>query len=117
MNKLDFAVEMQTRTKAFAVQVVKFFGKLPKTDEARVIGRQLLRAGTSVAANYRAACRSKSAADFIRKIGTVVEETDESLLWLRLLEETGICPPAHVAPLKSEADELVRILQTSEVDP
>jgi four helix bundle protein len=92
---------------------VKFFGKLPKTDEARVLGRQLLRAGTSIAANYRAVCRAKSDADFIHKLGTVVEEADESLLWLELLEEAGICPAAQVATLKKEADELVRILQTS----
>ncbi|MGA2177541.1 MAG: four helix bundle protein [Verrucomicrobiota bacterium] len=113
MNKLDFAARMQARTKAFAVQGIRFFGKLPKTEEARVVGRQLLRAGTSVAANYRAVCRSKSDADFIHKLATVVEETDESLLWLELLEEAGICPAANLAPLKKEADELLRILQTS----
>ena len=112
-NKLEFAVKMQARTKAFAVQIVTFFGKLPKTDEARVLGRQLLRAGTSVAANYRAVCRAKSDADFIHKLGTVVEEVDESLLWLELLEEAGICPAAQVALLKKESDELVRVLQTS----
>ena len=113
MNNLEFATKMQKRTKAFAVQVVKFFGKLPKTDEARVLGRQLLRSGTSVAANYRAVCRAKSDADFISKMGTVVEEADESLLWLELLEDAAICPAAHGSPLKKEADELVRILQTS----
>src|SRR5271169_653845 len=113
MSKLDFAVEMQARTKAFAVQTIKFFGKLPKTDEARVIGRQLLRSATSVAANYRAVCRSKSNAGFIHKLGTVVEEADESLLWLKLLEEAGILPLPLVVPLKREAEELVCILQTS----
>ena len=113
MNRLEFAVKMQARTKAFAVQVVKFFGRLPKTDEARVVGRQLLRAGTSVAANYRAVCRSKSDADSIHKLGTVVEEADEGLLWLELLEDAEICPAAQVTLLKKEADELVRILQTS----
>jgi four helix bundle protein len=113
MNRLDFAVQTQARTKAFAVQVIRFFGKLPKTDEARVIGRQLFRSATSVAANYRAVCRSKSGADFIHKLGTVVEEADETLLWIQLLEESSICPSALLAPLKSEADELVRSLQTS----
>ncbi len=113
MSKLEFATQMQARTKKFAVEVIKFFAKLPKTDEARVLGRQLLRSGTSVAANYRAACRSKSEADFIHKVGTVVEETDESLLWLELLEEAQICSGALITPLKSEADELVRIFQTS----
>ncbi len=112
-TKLEFATKMQARTKTFAVQIVKFFGKLPRTDEARVLGRQLLRSGTSVAANYRAVCRAKSNADFISKMGTVVEESDESLLWLELLEEAGICHAAQVAALKREADELVRILQTS----
>ena|SRR2546427_285105 len=112
-NKLEFATKMQARTKTFAVQIVKFFGKSPKTDKARVLGRQLLRSGTSVAANYRAVCRAKSGADFIHKLGKVVEEADESLLWLELLEDAEICPAAHVASLKREADELVRIVQTS----
>src|SRR5258706_16425991 len=98
MNNLDFATKMQRRTKSFAVQVVKFFGKLPKTDEARVLGRQMLRSGTSVAANHRAVCRAKSDANFISKLGTVVEEADESLLWLELLEDAAICPVAHVSP-------------------
>src|SRR5258706_1743816 len=101
MNNLDFATKMQRRTKSFAVQVVKFFSKLPKTEEARVLGRQLLRSGTSVAANYRAVCRSKSDADFISKMGTVVEETDESLLWFELLEEAEICTPKTVHSLKA----------------
>jgi four helix bundle protein len=113
MNNLDFAAKMQQRTKSFAVQIVKFFGKLPKTDEARVLGRQLLRSGTSVAANYRAVCRAKSDADFISKMGTVVEETDESLLWLELLEDTEISAKRLVAPLKAESDELLRIFSTS----
>src|SRR5690349_14681722 len=113
MSKLEFATAMQTRAKKFAIEIIKFFAKLPETEEARVLGRQLLRAGTSVAANYRAACRAKSEADFIQKIGTVVEEADESLLWLELLEEAGLCPAVVVAPLRSEADELVRIFQTS----
>jgi four helix bundle protein len=113
MSKLEFATQMHARTKKFAIEIIQFFTKLPKSDEARVLGRQLLRAGTSVAANYRAACRSKSEADFIHKVGTVVEETDESLLWLELLQEAQICSEVLIAPLKSEADELVRIFQTS----
>ena len=112
-NKLDFAKEMQARTKAFAIQVVRFFTKLPKTEEARVLGRQLLRSGTSVAANYRAVCRAKSNADFIHKLGTVVEEADESLLWLELIEEAGVHATPATASLKTKANELVRILQTS----
>lgn len=112
-TKLEFGKEMQGRTKMFAIDTIKFFGKLPKTEEARVIGRQLLRAATSVAANYRAACRAKSNADFIHKLGTVVEETDECLLWLELMDEGTVCPGLSTATLKAEADELLRILQTS----
>jgi four helix bundle protein len=78
-----------------------------------VLGRQLLHSGTSVAANYRAVCRAKSHADFISKLKTTVEEADESLLWLELFEDSDVCVASIVAPLKSEADELVRILQTS----
>ena len=113
MNNLEFATKMQKRTKAFAVEVVKFFPKLPKTDEARVLGRRLLRSGTSVAANYRAVCRAKSDADFISKMGTVVEEADETLLWLEILEDAGICAVRLVQPLKAESDELLRIFSTS----
>ena len=89
MNNLEFAKKMQVRTMDFAVKVVKFFAKLPRTDEARVPGKQLLRAGTSVAANYRAVCRAKSDADFISKMGTVVEEADESAFWLELMENAA----------------------------
>ena len=113
MNNLEFATKMQKRTKEFAVEVVKFFPKLPKTDEARVLGRQLLRSGTSVAANHRAVCRAKSDADFISKMGTVVEEADETLLWLEILEDAGICAVRLVQPLKAESDELLRIFSTS----
>jgi len=113
MNNLEFAIKMQGRTMDFAVAAVKFFVKLPKTDEARVAGRQLLRAGTSVGANYRAVCRSKSDADFISKMGTVVEEADESAFWLDLLEKSGVCTRAAVQPLRKEAEELLRIFSTS----
>ena len=113
MNKLEFAQEMQTRTKVFAVKIIRFFAKLPKAEEARVIGRQLLRSGTSVAANYRAACRAKSAADFISKMGTVVEETNEVAFWLDLLEESDICRSTEVESLKQEADALLRLFSTS----
>lgn len=113
MNNLEFAQQMQQRTKTFAIQVVRFFGTLPKREEARVLGRQMLRSGTGVAANYRAVCRAKSDADFISKMGTVVEETDETLLWLELLEEASLCPSAAVQPFRSETDQLLRIFSTS----
>ena len=113
MNNLEFAVKMQDRTMTFAVQVVKFFIKLLSTDEARIPGKQLLRSGTSVGANYRAVCRSRSDADFISKMGTVVEEADESIFWLDLLEKSGVCITTAVQPLRTEADELLRIFSTS----
>ena len=97
----------------FAVRVIKFFVKLPRTDEARVPGKQLLRAATSVGANYRAVCRSKSEADFISKMGTVVEEADESGFWLDLLQKSGVCNSMVIEPLKNEADELLRIFSAS----
>ena len=73
---------LKNRTKQFAVRIVRLFRALPKNDEARIIGKQVLRSGTSIAANYRAVCRARSNAEFISKIGTVVEEADETVFWL-----------------------------------
>ena len=113
MNNYEFGEEMKKRTKAFAVRIVKFYKRLPKTDEARVLGRQVLRSGTSVAADYRAVCRAKSKADFISKMATVVEESDESLLWLELFEEAELISAEKLTPLKAEAEELLLILSRS----
>ena len=113
MNSFEFSEKLKARTKQFAVLIVKFYKTLPKTDEARVLGRQVLRSGTSVAANYRAVCRSKSQADFISKMGTVVEEADETQLWLELFEEAEICMDPNVAKLKKEANELLRIFSSA----
>ena len=77
--------ELKKRTKQFAIRIIKLFRSLPRTEEARVIGKQMLRSGTSVAANYRAVCRARSRAEFIAKVGVVVEESDETVLWLELL--------------------------------
>ena len=74
------AEELKKRTKAFAIRIVKLYRCLPKTEEARVIGRQMLRSGTSMAANYRAVCGARSKAEFIAKVGVVVEEADETIL-------------------------------------
>src|SRR5690349_3071005 len=108
MTNVEFAKQMQARTKTFAICVIRLFQQLPKTDEARILGKQFLRSGTSVAANYRAACRSKSRADFISKLGTTVEEADETLLWFEMLEESGILPAPKLQAIKTEADELLR---------
>jgi four helix bundle protein len=114
MTNLEFAVQMQKRTKAFAIRIIRFFQRLPKTDEARLVGRQLLRSGTGVASNYRAACRSKSRADFVAKLGTAVEEADETIFWLELLEESGIVQgDDELQALKVEAGDLLRILSRS----
>jgi four helix bundle protein len=113
MNNFEFGEKMKRRTKLFAVKIIKFYKSLSKADEVRVVGRQVLRSGTSVAANYRAVCRAKSQADFISKMGTVVEEADETLFWLELCEEADICSSAAVADLKREANELLNIFGSS----
>jgi len=105
--------EMKRRTKEFAKRVIKVCRQLPNTREGRLIGNQLFRAGTSVAANYRAACRARSKAEFVAKLGIVLEEADESLFWLEILVETEIMPAHLLAPLMQEADELVAIFVTS----
>lgn len=104
---------MKRRTKQFALRVIRLTEALPKAQTAQVIGRQLLRSATSVAANYRAACRAKSTADFISKMGTVEEEADESLSWMELLVEAEIVKQEKLELLLKEADELVAITVAS----
>ena len=108
------AEELKKRTKQFAIRIVKLFRTLPRNEEARVIGRQLLRSGTSVAANYRAVCRSRSKAEFIAKVGVVVEEADETVLWLELLVDTEIIPEKRMIKLLDEANELLAIFAASQ---
>jgi four helix bundle protein len=104
---------LRERTKQFAIRIVKMFRSLPRTEEARVLGRQVLRSGTSVAANYRAVCRSRSRADFISKLAVVTEEIDETVFWLELLVDTGIVPKVKMGKLLVEGNELVRIFGSS----
>ena len=85
--------DLKKRTKAFALRILKLVDALPKTTAGRALASQIVRSGTSVAANYRAACRAKSPADFISKMGIVEEEADETLFWLELLEESELVPP------------------------
>ena len=101
--------DLRERTKAFAISVIRMFSSLPKTTEAQVMGKQVLRSGTSVGANYREACRSRSKAEFIAKLGDCLKELDESSYWFELLEETGIAASASLAPLRKECDELLAI--------
>jgi four helix bundle protein len=104
--------EFRNRTKAFALAIVKLFPLLPQTVPAQVMGKQALRSGTSVAANYREACRARSRAEFIARIGNSEQEADETALWLELLEEgCGVTLPQLTA-LRKEANELVAILVT-----
>ena len=106
--------QVRDRTKDFAIRIVRLFRSLPKTDDARTIGRQLLRSGTSVAANYRAVCRARSKAEFVAKIGVVVEEADETVFWLELLIETGIVAEEKLRDLLKEANELVAMFSASQ---
>jgi four helix bundle protein len=103
-------VEFKKRTKTFALRIIKLFDQLPKTTVSRVIGRQLLRSGTSVGANYRAACRARSPADFIAKLGIVEEECDESLYWMELLIESETMKPRRLSLLMAEANEILAMV-------
>lgn len=105
---------LKERTKHFAIRIVKMFRSLPRTEEARVIGRQVLRSGTSVAANYRAVCRARSKAEFVAKMGVVVEEIDETVFWLELLAEAKIIQPHRLGDLLIEANELLAIFAASQ---
>jgi len=106
--------ELKKRTKQFAIRIIKLFRALPRTEEARVIGKQMLRSGTSVAANYRAVCRARSKAEFIAKVGVVVEESDETVLCLELLIDTQIVSDRRMAELLAEANELLAIFAASQ---
>ena len=101
--------ELIKRTKAYALRVIKAVQALPRDDVTHVLGRQLLRSGTSVGANYRAACRAKSTADFVNKLKIVEEECDESLFWMELLIEAGILPLRRLDAMMKEGDELLSI--------
>ncbi len=105
--------ELKQRTKQFSLRVMKLIAALPGGVEARAIGSQLVRSGTSVGANYRAACRGRSKAEFIAKLGTVEEEADESAFWMELIIEGGLMEKSRVEPLLHEANELVAIIAAS----
>jgi four helix bundle protein len=104
---------LKLRTKRFALQIIKLVESLPKNRIAEVIGRQLLKSGTSIGANYRSACRARSRADFIAKMGIVEEEADETIYWIELLVEGGILEPAKMELLIKEASELLAIAVSS----
>src|SRR6266576_2406910 len=105
--------ELKNRTKAFALRVMNIMEALPNSIKGRAIANQIVRSGMSVAANYRAACRARSRAEFVSRIGVVEEEADETALWLELIIEDKILPDKKVMPLHKEANELVAIMAAS----
>jgi four helix bundle protein len=105
--------ELQHRTKAFALAVIRFVEQLPSGKTADVFGRQLLRSATSVGANYRAACRARSRADFISKMSIVEEEADESCYWLELITDSGLVLSSGTAVLSKEAGEITAMAVAS----
>ena len=106
--------ELRARTKLFALRVVKLYRSLPRTADAQVMGKQLLRCGTSVAANYRASCRARSRAEFVARIGIVAEEADESGFWLEMLVDAEIVRIDLLKDLLREAKELTAIFTATQ---
>ena len=106
--------ELRDRTKAFAIRIVKLYRLLPRTADSQVVGKQLLRCGTSVAANYRAASRGRSRAEWIAKFGLVVEEADETVFWLEMLSDCGIVSTQRCEDILKEARELSAIFTATQ---
>lgn len=104
---------LKLRTKQFALRIIRLVNSLPKNMVGNVLGKQLLRSGTGVGANYRSACRSRSAADFISRISIAEEEADESLFWMELLVESNVISESKALNLMQEANELVSIFVSS----
>ena len=110
MDKFEFIELLKKRTKQLAVDVILFYDKLQKTDTTRVIGRQLIRSVTSTAANYRAACISRSQKEFFSKMSIVVEEADETLFWLEILKDSNLVSEEQLSPLMEETLEIIKIV-------
>ena len=109
-EKVVRTADLKARTKQFALRVMKMVDAIPRTIQGRTIAKQIIRSATSVAANYRAACRARSRAEFIAKIGVVEEEADESCFWLELIIDSGLLIDERIRPRLSEAGELVAIM-------
>ena len=112
-RKKEELVDLRTRTKEFALRVIRLYTSLPKTTEAQVIGKQVLRSGTSVGANYREAYRGRSKAEYIAKAGDSLREAEETDYWLELLIDSGIVSAQKLGPLKAECGELIAIFISS----
>ena len=113
VQRAEFAEVFKNRTKKFVVDNIKFYRTLPKTEEAKIIGRQLLRSSSSVGSNYRAACRARSKAEFHAKLSIVVEEADESVFWMEILIEAGVVKKDDLAVLCDEAQQILKIVSAS----
>lgn len=111
--KTEFIEAMKARTKRMAVDTIKLYRKLPKTDEGKIVGNHMIRSATSVAANYRASCRGRLQAEFYSKLSITVEECDETILWFEILEEAEIYNSADMQNIKADAIEIVKILSTA----
>ena len=105
--------DLKNRTKAFALRIIRLYQALPKSGEAQVIGKQILRSGTSIGAQYREACRAKSPADFINKMEGSLQELDETGYWLELLAESNLMPVEKLTDLQKETNELTAIFVAS----
>lgn len=112
-EKAAFIEQFKSRTKKFVVDNINLFRTLPKTEEAKIVGRQLLRSSSSVGANYRAACRARSQAEFHSKMSIVVEEADESLFWMEILIEANITDENSTKLLFAEANEILKVVSTA----
>jgi len=108
-NKVDFITALKSRTKQFVLDSIKLYQSLPKTEEAKIIGRQFMRSSSSIGANYRAACRSRSRAEFYAKLSIVIEEADETVFWLEILTESNILNHPASSLIK-EANEILAIM-------
>jgi len=112
-EKIVRSADLKARTKQFALRVIKLVDALPRTIQGRAVANQIIRSATSVAANYRAACRARSRAEFIAKIGVIEEEADETAFWLELIIDSALLTQTRVRPLLTEAGELVAIMAAS----
>lgn len=110
---INFAEEFKARTKKFAVDVIIYCKSLPKSDEAFIIKKQLIRSATSVAANYRAVCRARSDAEFFSKLSIVVEEADESVFWIEIIKDAEISNTKETSSILNEATEILKIVAKS----
>ena len=111
--KSDFVEKFKNRTKKFVVDNIKLYRTLPKTEEARIVGKQLLRASSSVGANYRAACRARSQAEFHSKISIVVEETDGSIFWMEVMIDADIITKDEIKNLMAEGSEILKVTSSA----